>query len=118
MVLSNGEIAMINYINKLEEENKALKHENKVKYDDLVKYEGEIQFLKQRNKELRQKTWIKVYEENIILQEKLKVRQEQLRQSAEISDGFYCRMMEVEKENRHLKEVIDSVQTFIEQFAK
>jgi len=49
-----------------------LREENENKFNDLVKYEKEIEFLKQRNKDLRQKTWFQVYEENLKLAEEIK----------------------------------------------
>jgi regulator of replication initiation timing len=56
----------------------------------IISLEEEIKFLKERNRDLRQKTWMQVYEENIQLVE----------------------------ENNHLKDVLKSVETFISQFAK
>jgi uncharacterized protein YcbX len=76
----------------------------------VVKLESENEFLKQRNKDLRQKTWYSVYEENLKLKE-------QLKQTAEIVDKFYLSNVELEKENQQLKGVVESVQTFINQFA-
>jgi type II secretory pathway component PulF len=85
---------------------------------DALKYQQkEIEFLKQRNKELRQKSWFEVYDENLKLIDQVKSLKEQLRQSAEIADNFYINCVELEKENTHLKGVIESVQTFINQFA-
>jgi Iap family predicted aminopeptidase len=62
----------INENKKLDTENVELKKENETKLKDLVKYEKEIQFLKQRNKELRQKSWFEVFEENLKLAEEIK----------------------------------------------
>jgi hypothetical protein len=53
-------------------ENLEIKRENNSKIQDLVKYEKEIAFLKQRNKELRQKSWYEVFEENLKLAEEIK----------------------------------------------
>jgi FtsZ-binding cell division protein ZapB len=56
---------------------------------DALKYQQkEIEFLKQRNKDLRQKTWYPVYEENLLLKQ----------------------------ENNKLKVAIVSVQEFTKQF--
>jgi predicted nuclease with TOPRIM domain len=61
------------------EENRRLSHKKSFYLDECqkliaenVSYEKEIQFLKQRNKELRQKSWYEVFEENLKLAEEIK----------------------------------------------
>jgi hypothetical protein len=56
----------------LQSEYVELRIKNEEMFQDLVKYEKEIQFLKQRNKELRQKSWFEVFEENLKLAEEIK----------------------------------------------
>jgi hypothetical protein len=72
---------------------------------DALKYQQkEIEFLKQRNKDLRQKSWYQVYVENLELQETLKIREEQLLTTMELKEEFYCQMIETQSENKRLKE--------------
>jgi hypothetical protein len=89
----NSELRQKSYIQvydenlKMIDEIKALKHENQVKFNDLVKYEKTIEQLRT-----------------------------QLAESAIIADRFYQDYLQLEKENQQLKGVVDSVQTFINQF--
>jgi FtsZ-binding cell division protein ZapB len=117
--------------------------ELKLKIASLIQENREVnhanEFLKQRNKDLRQKTYINVYDENLKMIDEIKALKhenfvkfnalvkyeeniekikEQLRVSAKIADDFYQDKVQLEKENHHLKEVIESVQTFIGQFTK
>jgi hypothetical protein len=73
------------------------------------KLKKEIEFLKERNKDLRQKTWYSVYEENLILRN-------QLKDSYNLNERLYCDYAELQKENNCLESVIKSVQEFTKQF--
>jgi predicted RNase H-like nuclease (RuvC/YqgF family) len=98
--------------------------------DYIHKLENENKFLKERNKDLRQKTWYNVYQENLELQEAFKNSKEsqehmvnsinqlnkELKDCYESLDGLYQDFDEIAKENVRLKEVIRSVETFVKQF--
>lgn len=74
-----------------------LKVENNTKLNDLEVCRKEIVYLKQRNKELRQKTWFQVYEENLKLQEEIKQYQTVLK-SVETFINQYSSEKKVSKE--------------------
>jgi chromosome condensin MukBEF MukE localization factor len=110
-----------------------------VDVEEFQKLKDEVWFLKERNKDLRQKTYINVYDENLKLIDEIKMLKienerkfnnlvkyertiEQLRkeliQVGQVADDFHKDAVRINNENKHLKEVIESVQTFIGQFAK
>jgi hypothetical protein len=72
---------------KLLDENKSLKHENKIKFNDFVKYEKTIEQLR-----------------------------EELMQAGQIADKYYQDAVKLIEENNHLKGVVASVEKFIKQF--
>jgi cell division protein FtsB len=79
---------------------------------------SENKFLKERNKDLRQKTWIGVYDENLKLQK-------QVQKFLDLKDQYYQEMIQLsagyhklEEENKHLQDVIKSVEAFIGQYSK
>jgi predicted nuclease with TOPRIM domain len=76
---------------------------------ELQELRNEVAFLRERNKDLRQKTWFPVYDENIKLRKELKDCYESL-------DGLYQDFDELAKDNSRLKEVLRSVETFVKQF--
>jgi phosphopentomutase len=85
----------------------------------------ENRFLQQRNKELRQKTYIQVYDENLKLTEENKTLiktidqlREELIKVGKIADKYYQTSIDLKHQNKCLKDVIDSVEAFIQQFTK
>jgi hypothetical protein len=76
---------------------------------ELHQLRNEVKFLKERNKDLRQKTWYSVYEENLNLRKQLKECYESL-------DGMYQDFDVILNDNKRLKDVIGSVQEFTKQF--
>jgi hypothetical protein len=110
--------------NSLREENKSLLEENRrlsnkksFYLDECQKliaenvgYEKEIQFLKQRNKELRQKSWYEVFEENLKLSEENKNLDETCQ---EVIKEYAI----LEKEIEQYKAVLQSVEKFVGRFS-
>jgi hypothetical protein len=103
--------------NFLEMENETLKKENEklekhkeIMFKDLVDYEREIKFLKQRNKELRQKSWFEVFEENLKLSE-------QNKNLDETCQEVIKEYANLEKEVEQYKVVLQSVEKFVGRFA-
>jgi cell division septum initiation protein DivIVA len=94
--------------------------------DYITKLENENKFLKERNKDLRQKTWYSVYEENLELKqqlEKLKyavAENCELREQVELFNDLFEDARTASnyfiEENKRLKDAIASVQTFTKQF--
>lgn len=83
--------------------------------EDLLK---EVLFLRERNRELRQKTWYSVFEENLKLIETVNQLNKELKQCGQVADNFYMQGIELQRENQHLKRVIQSVETFIAERTK
>jgi hypothetical protein len=95
--------------------------------------EKQVEFLKQRNKDLRQKTWIQVYDENLKLNQQLEkykyatIENCALRKEIEhlkecnqrhfdLKVKYYNQSKILMEENKRLKDVIASVQEFTKQF--
>lgn len=91
---------------------------------DALKYQQkEIEFLKQRNSDLRKKTYIKVYDENLMLIEEHKTlvktidqMRSELIQLGQLADKFHLESNNLKNENEKLKGVLKSVETFIGQY--
>jgi regulator of replication initiation timing len=94
----------------LKKENEKLEKHKEIMFQDLVKYEKEIQFLKQRNKELRQKSWYEVFEENLKLMEENKNLDETCQ---EVIKEYAI----LEKEIEQYKAVLQSVEKFVGRFS-
>jgi regulator of replication initiation timing len=101
--------------------------------------EEENGFLKVRNSELRQKSYIQVYDENLKMIDEIKALKhenqvkfndlvkyektiEQLRnelmQIGKVADKYYQDAIELGETNRKLRKVVQSVETFVKQFTK
>jgi chromosome condensin MukBEF MukE localization factor len=99
---------------------------------------NEIEFLRIRNTDLRKKTYIQVYDENLKLidenkflknENKIKFNDlvkyektiEQLRkeliQVGQIADKYFQDAVELGETNRKLRKVVQSVEKFVKQFA-
>jgi hypothetical protein len=105
----------------------------------VVKLESENEFLKQRNKELRQKTYINVYDENLKMIDEIKALKhenqvkyndllkyertiEQLRkeliQIGQVADAFHKDAIKINEENKELKGVLQSVESFVQRYSR
>jgi hypothetical protein len=71
----------------------------------------EVAFLRERNKDLRQKTWIQVYDENL----RLIAENNHLR---ECNQKHFDVRMKCNLENKRLKDGMKSVQEFTKQFTE
>jgi hypothetical protein len=89
----------------LKENEELRKTFNKVS-DINLELRKEIEFLKERNKDLRQKTWYSVYEENLKLNQQIEKYKYAINENCELR-----------KEIEILKDALKSVQTFTKQFA-
>jgi uncharacterized coiled-coil DUF342 family protein len=78
--------------------------------------EKKIEFLKERNKDLRQKTWYSVYEENLKLTEQIEVLKKLGKNHHSQTLKYYNQINQLSRENKTLKDAIASVQTFTKQF--
>jgi hypothetical protein len=76
----------------------------------------ELDFLKERNKDLRQKTWYSVYEENLKLNEEIKNLKECNQRHFDLRLKYYIETKYLNEENKRLKDAIASVQEFTKQF--
>jgi hypothetical protein len=95
----------------LKKENlKSWKNHKEIMFKDLVDYEKEIKFLKQRNKELRQKSWFEVFKENLELKEENKNLDETCH---EVIKEYAI----LEKEVEQYKAVLQSVEKFVGRFS-
>jgi prefoldin subunit 5 len=99
------------YVDHLEEENEKLKNMFNILSDKILELEKENNYLAQRNKDLRQKTWFQVFEENLKLAEENKNLDETCKEV--ISE--YAKL---EKEIEQYKTVLASVEKFIGQYSK
>jgi regulator of replication initiation timing len=113
------------YVDHLEEENEKFKNMFNLLSNKILELEKEIssyildyqvlldenRYLKQRNKELRQKSWFKVFEENLKLSEENK----NLDETCQEVIAEYAKL---EKEVEQYKSVLSSVETFIGQYSK
>ena len=85
---------------------------------DALKYQQkEIEFLKQRNSDLRKKTYINVYDENLQLIKTVDQMRNELIQMGQLAEKFHLEANNLKQENEKLKGVLKSVETFIGQYA-
>jgi predicted ribosome quality control (RQC) complex YloA/Tae2 family protein len=91
-------------------------------YQELLE---EVYFLRQRNSELRKKSYIQVYDENLKLTEEHKTLvktidqlRKELIQISERAERYRVEGDNLQKENYQLKGVLKSVEAFIEQFTE
>jgi cell division protein FtsB len=94
--------------------------------NELQELRKEVEFLKERNKDLRQKTWYSVYEENLELKQQLEKLKYAVAENCELKEQveLFNDLFEDARtaanyfieENKRLKDGILSVQEFTKQF--